>query len=135
MPRVHVVDESTAGAEEVLSAAHDFSPRRAELWRDVYEEHLTVHDNSETWAEVTEGNPWPVVGLVWERLRYDWSDPNRVVLTTTDSNLWGGASGHTYTFTRKPDGTTTLTWSSYATARTSRESCSASWLGPSEDAF
>jgi hypothetical protein len=37
---------------------------------------------------------------------YDWSDPNRVVLTTTDSNLWGGNSGHTYTFTPRPDGTT-----------------------------
>jgi hypothetical protein len=28
------------------------------------------------------------------------------VITTTDSNLWGGDSGHTYTLTRKPDGTT-----------------------------
>jgi hypothetical protein len=27
-------------------------------------------------------------------------------MTTTDSNVWGGASGHTYTFTRKSDGTT-----------------------------
>ena len=27
-------------------------------------------------------------------------------MTTTDSNMWGGASGHTYTFTRQPDGTT-----------------------------
>ena len=27
-------------------------------------------------------------------------------MTTTDSNVWGGASGHTYTFTRQPDGTT-----------------------------
>jgi hypothetical protein len=30
------------------------------------------------------------------------------VLTTTDSNLWGGASGHTYTFTRQPNGTTDI---------------------------
>ena len=52
-------------------------------------------------ADVTEGS-----GGVWERLHYDWSDPNRVVMTTTDSNIWGGSSGHTYTFTRKPDGTT-----------------------------
>jgi hypothetical protein len=28
------------------------------------------------------------------------------VLTTTDSNIWGGASGHTYTFTRRPNGAT-----------------------------
>jgi hypothetical protein len=42
-------------------------------------------------ADVTEGS-----GGIWERLHYDWSDPNHVVLTTTDSNTWGGASGHTY---------------------------------------
>lgn len=29
-------------------------------------------------------------------------------ITTTDFNLWGGASGHTYTFTRKPNGTTDI---------------------------
>jgi hypothetical protein len=52
---------------------------------------------------VTEGGSG-----VWERLHYDWSDPNRVVATTTDSNSYGGASGHTYTFTRNPDGTTTI---------------------------
>ena len=39
---------------------------------------------------------------------YDWSDLNRVVLTTTDSNVWGGASSHTYTFTRQPNGTTDI---------------------------
>jgi len=52
---------------------------------------------------VTEGS-----NGIWERLHYDWSDPNRVVMTTTDSNLWGGHSGHTYTFRRRPDGTTDL---------------------------
>ncbi len=30
---------------------------------------------------------------MWERLDYDWSNPHHVVLTTTDSNLFGGASG------------------------------------------
>jgi hypothetical protein len=54
-------------------------------------------------ADVTEGS-----GGIWERLHYDWSDPNRVVLKTTDSNAWGGASGHTYTFTRQPNGTTDI---------------------------
>jgi hypothetical protein len=28
---------------------------------------------------------------------------NHVVLTTTDSNTWGGASGHANTFTRRSD--------------------------------
>jgi len=30
------------------------------------------------------------------------------VLTTTDSNTWGGASGHTYNFTRRADGLTDI---------------------------
>jgi hypothetical protein len=50
--------------------------------------------------------PSAAVRGIWERLHYDWSDPNRVVLTTTDSNTWGGASGHTYTFKPLPDGRT-----------------------------
>jgi hypothetical protein len=54
-------------------------------------------------ADVTEGSSG-----VWERLHYDWSDPNQVVLRTTGSNAWGGDSGHTYTFTRNPDGTTDI---------------------------
>jgi hypothetical protein len=41
-------------------------------------------------------------------LHYDWSDPNHVVLTTTDSNIWGGASGRTYTFTHQPNGSTEI---------------------------
>jgi hypothetical protein len=85
--RVRVVDESSARPERVLSAARDFSPRRAELWRDVYAEHLTIHDRGETWADVTEGNPWPI-GLVWERLRYDWSQPGVLRGTVVDSNLF-----------------------------------------------
>ena len=89
MPRVHVVAETSASPEQVLTAGRDFSPRRAELWRDVYTEHLTIHDQGETWAEVTEGNPWPrPFGLVWERLRYDWSQPGAVKGTVIDSNLF-----------------------------------------------
>ncbi len=65
------------------------------------DEYLKVHHRGRSEADVTEGS-----GGIWERLHYDWSDPNRVVLKTTDSNLWGGASGHTYTFTRQPNGTT-----------------------------
>ena len=62
-----------------------------------------MHDRSPSEADVTEGS-----GGIWERLHYDWSDPNHVVLTTTDSNTWGGASGHTYNFTRRADGKTDI---------------------------
>lgn len=89
MPSVHVVTESAARAQDVLSAARDFSHRRAELWRDVYVEHLTIHGQGETWADVTEGNQWPPpFGLVWERLRYDWSHPGALKGTVIESNLF-----------------------------------------------
>jgi hypothetical protein len=87
MPTVHVTDKSPLPPERVLEAARDFSERRAEMWPDVHVEHLTVHEAGETWADVTEGNPWPM-GLVWERLRYDWSQPGSVKGTVIDSNLF-----------------------------------------------
>jgi hypothetical protein len=79
----------------------DFGPGRSELFGNSADEYLKVHDQGPHHADVTEGSRG-----IWERLHYDWSDPNRVILTTTDSNLWGGNSGHTYTFTRQPNGTT-----------------------------
>jgi hypothetical protein len=89
--------------EQYVAGLTDFGPGRAKLFPNSAEEYLTVHQQSRTEADVTEGS-----GGVWERLHYDWSNPNHVVLTTTDSNLWGGASGHTYTFTRRPDGATDI---------------------------
>ena len=67
----------------------------------VVSDYLEVHDQGPDHADVTEGS-----GGIWERLHYDWSNPDRVVMTTTDSNIWGGASGHTYTLRPQPDGTT-----------------------------
>lgn len=78
---------STASPEQVLLAARDFTLKRAELWRDVYVEHMTVHDRGDTRAEVTEGNPWGP-WLVWERLRYDWSEPGSVRAMVVASNLF-----------------------------------------------
>ena len=99
-----MVASSSASAERVLEAARDFSPRRAALWRDVHTEHLTVHDRGETWADVTEGNPWPVLGLVWERLRYDWSQPGVVRGTVLDSNLFEPGSTWEIRATPNADG-------------------------------
>lgn len=87
MPRVDVVQESTAAPEDVLRAARDFSDRRAELWPDVHVEHLHVHNRGAGWAEVTEGNPWPI-GFVWERLRYDWNEDGCLKGTVLDSNIF-----------------------------------------------
>jgi len=87
VPTVLVVGKTPVAPERVLEVARDFSERRAEMWPDVHIEHLQVHEAGETFAEVTEGNPWPI-GYVWERLRYDWSEPGSVKGVVTASNLF-----------------------------------------------
>jgi hypothetical protein len=103
MSTVHLHETTSVTPEQFIAGLTDFGPGRQKLFPNSADGYLEVHDQGPGYADVTEGS-----GGVWERLRYDWSDPNRVVMTTTDSNLWGGHSGHTYTFTRKPDGTTDL---------------------------
>ncbi len=87
VPTVHVSQDTELAAERVLAAARDFSPHRADLWPDVHLEHFQVHELGETHADVTEGNPWPI-GIVWERLRYDWSSPAAVLGVVIESNLF-----------------------------------------------
>jgi hypothetical protein len=101
MATIHLRQTTTSTPEQFVAGLTDFGPGRSKLFGRSADDYLKVHDQRPTEADVTEGS-----GGVWERLHYDWSDPNRVVMTTTDSNTWGGASGHTYTFTRRPDGTT-----------------------------
>jgi hypothetical protein len=101
MATIHLTQITTATPEQFLAGLTDFGPGRSKLFPRSADDSLKVHEQGPDWADVTEGS-----GGVWERLRYDWSDPNRIVLTTTDSNTWGGNSGHTYTLKRLPDGKT-----------------------------
>ena len=103
MFKTHFHETTTATPEQYVAGLTDFGAGRAELFGNSADDYLEVHSIGATEADVTEGSSG-----VWERLHYDWSDPNRVVLTTTDSNAWGGDSGHTYAFTRNPDGTTDI---------------------------
>ena len=103
MPTIHFHQTTRLTPEQYVAGLTDFGPGRSKLFANSTDEYLEVHERSRTQADVTEGS-----GGIWERLHYDWSDPDHVVLTTTDSNLWGGASGHVYTFTRQPDGTTDI---------------------------
>ena len=103
MATIHLHATTTATPEQYVAGLTDFGPGRAELFGNSADDYLKVHEQGPNHADVTEGSSG-----IWERLNYDWSDPNRVVLKTTDSNAWGRNSGHTYTFTRKPDGTTDI---------------------------
>ena len=101
MTTMHFTEKMTATPEQFIAALTDFGPGRAKIWGNSADDQLKVLDQGPTEADVTEGS-----GGVWETLHYDWSDPGRVVLTTTDSNAWGGHSGWTYSFSPQPDGTT-----------------------------
>jgi hypothetical protein len=103
MSTIHLHEHMTVTPEQFIAALTDFGPGRKELFGNSDDGFLKVHDQGPTSADVTEGS-----GGVWERLQYDWSDPDHVVMRTTDSNIWGGNSGHTYNFTRNADGTTDL---------------------------
>ena len=103
MATIRMHQTTTSTPEQFIAGLTDFGPGRSKLFGNSADEYLKVHHRGRTEADVTEGS-----GGIWERLDYDWSNPNRVVMKTTDSNLWGGASGHTYTFTRRPDGKTDL---------------------------
>ena len=103
MSTIHLHETTTLTPEQYIAGLTDFGPGRGELFGNSTDDYMKVHSRGATEADVTEGSKG-----IWERLHYDWSDPNHVVLTTTDSNTWGGASGHTYTFKRRPDGLTDI---------------------------
>lgn len=94
---------TTATAEQFVAGLTDFGPGRSKLFKNSADSYLQVHNIGPNEADVTEGS-----GGVWERLYYNWSDVHHVTLKTIDSNLFGGASGHTYTLTPQPDGTTDI---------------------------
>jgi hypothetical protein len=101
MSTLHFTATTTSTPEQFLAALTDFGPGRSKVFSNSADGYLKVHSQGPHEADVTEGS-----GGIWERLHYDWSNPNRVVMTTTDSNVWGRRSGHTYTFRRRADGMT-----------------------------
>lgn len=101
MSTIHFNQTTTLTPDQYVAGLTDFGPGRSKVFGNSADEYLKVHSKGTHDADVTEGS-----GGIWERLHYDWSNPNRVVLTTTDSNTWGGSSGYVYTFPRRPNGTT-----------------------------
>lgn len=103
MATLHFKATTTATPEQFVAGLTDFGPGRSQIFENSADGNLKVHSQGPTEADVTEGS-----GGIWERLHYDWSDPDRVVLNTTDSNTWSNKSSHTYTFKELPDGRTEI---------------------------
>ncbi len=98
MSTIHFHQTTALSPEQFVAGLTDFGPGRSKVFSKSADGYLKVHHLGAAEADVTEGSSG-----VWERLHYDWSNPNRVVLTTTDSNMWGGRSGYVYTLTRLPN--------------------------------
>jgi hypothetical protein len=90
MATIHFKETTTSTPEQFIAALTDFGPGRSKIFGNSADDYLKVYSQRQGHADVKEGS-----GGVWERLDYDWSDPNRVVMRTTDSNVWGRNSGHT----------------------------------------
>ena len=101
MATIRLHQTTIATPEQFVAGLTDFGPGRAKLFSNSADGYLEVHDQGPNRADVTEGS-----NGIWERLTYDWTDPRSIMMTTTDSNVWGGHSGHTYTLTPRPDGIT-----------------------------
>ena len=101
MSTIHIHQTMSLTPEQYIAGLTDFGPGREKVFSKSADDYLKVHSVGPTEADVTEGS-----GGVWERLHYDWSNPNRVVLNTTDSNTWSNSSGYTYVFKQLPSGMT-----------------------------
>jgi hypothetical protein len=101
MATIHFHQNTISTPEQFVAGLTDFGPGRSKAFSNSADDYLKVHYQGLRDADVTEGS-----GGVWERLYYNWSDSSHVKLTTTDSNVFGGASGYTYTLTPQQDGTT-----------------------------
>ena len=87
MLKVHVERETTAPPELVLDTWRDPSPeRRGEIWSNVTPKHFTLHGSGDDHLDVTEGTF--IVGVFSERTRYEWREPDCVVGTVLDSNVF-----------------------------------------------
>jgi hypothetical protein len=76
---------TTASPEQVIRFTTDFSPARVKVWRNAKPKYLELHEQGSESVEVTEG--LRIVGLFWERSRYDWSKPGTVYQTVIESNV------------------------------------------------
>ena len=106
MSAIHFHQTTTLTPEQYIVGLTDFGPGRSKLFGNSADEYLKVHRQSRTQADVTEGS-----GGIWERLHYDWSDPN-VSSLRQPTRTFGGERPDTPIPSRvKPTAPPALMWS------------------------
>ena len=90
MTTIHVTVSTAVAPERILRAFTDFTPQRLRTFPNIDPRYYQVHARSATSAEVTEGSAF--LGGVWERARYDWSQPGEISITVQASNAFSSDS-------------------------------------------
>lgn len=80
----------------------DFSEHRPEIWLNLDAKYYRLLERGDTWAEVIEGTD--VLGGIWARERYDWSEPGRVTLTLLESPDFRPGTVIDYRVSERPSG-------------------------------
>jgi hypothetical protein len=102
MAKIHYEADGTITAARFIAALTDFGPHRPELWPGLDAKFYEVHERGDTWADVTEGTD--VLGGVWAREHYDWSEPGLVRLRLLDAIDFRSGTVTDYHVTDRPDG-------------------------------
>jgi hypothetical protein len=100
--KVHYEADGLIPADRFIAALTDFGPRRPELWPNLDAKFYELHELGDTWAEVTEGTD--LLGGVWARERYDWSEPGIVRLRLVDAIDFQPGTVIEYRVTPRSDG-------------------------------
>ena len=102
MAKIHYEADGAISADRFVAALVDFSERRPALWPNLDAKFYELHELGDTWAEVTEGTD--VLGGVWARERYDWSDPGIVRLRLVEARDFRPGTLIEYRVASRPDG-------------------------------
>lgn len=102
MAKIHYEADGTISAERFIAALTDFSEHRPELWPDLDATFYKLHELGDAWAEVTEGTD--VLGGVWAREHYDWSQPGLVRLRLVEAVDFRPGTETDYRVTSAPGG-------------------------------
>lgn len=118
MAKIHYEADGAVSADRFIAALTDFGPRRPDLWPGLDVKYYELHELGDTWADVTEGTD--VLGGVWARERYDWSEPGVVRLTLQEAIDFVPGTVTIYRVTPRPDGGCHVTVDFQRTARSLR---------------
>jgi hypothetical protein len=103
MLQIQIKRATQAPPEAVLDTLRERSPeRRHQYWSNVKPRYFELHDSGPDFIEVTEGSF--IAGHFWERSRYEWSQPGRVIGTVLESNVFRPGSTWELRATPRADG-------------------------------